>query len=108
MKQETNQKRAAPNVENGPRPGGPAPQGAAVAVVRSYADRGSGLRAIQSAQFRQKRQQGRRQIQAHAGNRAEQVILLTPRSRFTVVPLWRQMRGWVKAGYSARYKGVAW
>ena len=62
-----------------PAPDGPfAPQGAAIAVEGSHSHQGGYLPAIQRSQLRQVGQQSEGNLFPHAGNGAQEVILLSP------------------------------
>ena len=55
-----------------------APQGTAVPVEGSDAYQGSDLPAVESAQFGQVRQKGKRDLGSDAGHTAHQVVFLPP------------------------------
>ena len=60
-----------------------APQGAAVPVEGSHLYQGGDLPAVQRAQLRQIGQESERELLSHAGNGAQEVILLSPYGTMT-------------------------
>ena len=60
-----------------------APQGAAVPVEGSHPYQGGDLPAVQRAQLRQIGQESERELLSHAGNGAQEVILLSPYGTLT-------------------------
>ena len=72
------------HIEDGPHPGASAPdgafatQGATVPVEGSHAHQGGDLLAVEGAQFGQVGQQSEGELLPHAGNGAQEIILLSP------------------------------